>query len=196
MTRIFFDGRDLEIVLRRDGVEYVYPLASLAAVLRIESAVLAARLVALLKAGEDLSTGNASDGPSRESSPFGTMGGEPTEGTVPIRSDTVQRENLLNRSDTVPIPTVSVSATVGAHDLSPDAIARVLGDVPNTAAIAVLVRDLPQSLILDALHQALAIPATRLRSNRAALFTAIVRRMKGGSSSPDKTYARTPTSAP
>lgn len=63
-------------------------------------------------------------------------------------------------------------------ELEPDAIALALGDEANLTAITLLVRGLEPSLVREALDQTLAVPAVRLRSNRAALFTAIVRRLK------------------
>lgn len=194
MTRVFFDGRELEVAIRRDGAERVYPLVSLAAALRIEPAVVRARIDALLRASEELSTAPSPFSHPGAGPDCGMMLGEPTEGTVPIRSDTVQKEKTSDRSDPGAADTDrNGPVSVGAHDLSPEGIARHLDDLPNTAAIAVLIQDLPPSLILDALHQALAIPATRLRTNRAALFTAIIRRMIH-SSPTSKSYARTPTS--
>ena len=158
MTRIYFDGRDLEIVIRYDGIARVYPLASLAAALRLPTAVLRARIDALLKAGDDLSTGDLAYGPSRESSSCSIkMEEEPTE-------------------------------------MDPEAITRTLGDDANVTAITSLVADVPVALVRAALDQALSVPGYQLRSHRAALFTAIVRRLvrehAHASSSP---YARTET---
>lgn len=195
MTRVFFDGRDLEIAIRHQGVEHVYPLTSLAAVLRVETAFLRARITALLKAREHLST----DAPvlSHPVAPdaSGILSGEPTEGTVPFRSDTVQQETDLNRSDTIIGTVQAMVASNNRGEASPEFIARQLGDVPNTGAIAVLIRDVPSSLISAALHQALAVPGTRLRTNRAALFTAIVRRMHCGGAQSSRPHARTPSSS-
>jgi hypothetical protein len=179
MNRVFFDGRDLEIAIRREGIERIYPLASIAAALRVETAHLRARIESLLNAAEKLSTEEGLIVPSCESTPPGMLVGEPTEGTVPIRSDT----------DNGSVPTM-VAAERG-RDLDPETLAELLGDVPNTAAIAVLVRDVPASLISAALQQALAVPANRLRTNRAALFTAIVRRMRSGGAHPPRQHART-----
>lgn len=177
MSRIFFDGRDLEIAIRRDGIERVYPLASIAVVLRIDAAHLRARIESLLNAAEDLSTCSTGTVPSPTSPSTRMMVGEPTEGTVPIRSDAVQQESNLDRSDTSIGPVQAMVASNNLGDVSPEFLAQQLGDVPNTAALAVLVRHVPPSLISDALNQALAIPAGRLRTNRAALFTTIVRRL-------------------
>lgn len=191
MTRIFFDGRDIEVAIRHGGLEHAFPLVALAAVLRMETSELRSRVERLLRARERLSTDSAGTVPSRAEFQCGMLDGEPTEGTVPIRSDAVREEISPNRSDTDRNETVTGD---DVRDLTPEALARQLGDVPNVAALAVLVRDLPASLILDALHQALAIPATRLRTNRAALFTAIVRRLVRARTNPTS-YARTSSSS-
>lgn len=195
MTRIFFDGRDLEIAIRHQGVEHVFPVSSLAAVLRLETAFLQARITALLKAREHLSTDRSVLSHPVVPSPSAILVGEPTEGTVPIRSDTVQEKTDLNRSDTIIGTVQAMVASNNRGEVSAESLAQQLGDVPNTAALAVLIRDVPSSLIAAALHQALAVPGSRLRTNRAALFTAIVRRMHSGGAQSSRPHARTPSSS-
>lgn len=207
MTRIYFDGRDLEIVIRYDGIARVYPLASLAAALRLPTAVLRARIDALLKAGDDLSTGDLAYGPSRESSSCSIMmEEEPTEMVVVGPTiHTIPKENNsgpTNHRGVVPNQTMiaavarrpSASASSSERPLDPEAITRTLGDDANVTAITSLVADVPVALVRAALDQALSVPGYQLRSHRAALFTAIVRRLvrehAHASSSP---YARTET---
>lgn len=190
MTRVFFDGRDLEISIRRDGDEHVYPLVSLAAALRIEPVVLRARIDALLRAGHELSTSSSRPHHARVPIGCGIMEEEPTEVVVQRPTITTHQEDL--NPDHHHQPSIPWS---DVREASPEEIAEALGPEANSAAIATLIRGRSPSLVVNALGQALAVPGVKLRSNRAALFTAIVRRMTRSSpSSPSTPYARTPTS--
>lgn len=208
MTRIYFDGRDLEIVIRYDGIARVYPLASLAAALRLPTAVLRARIDALLKAGDDLSTGDLAYGPSRESSSCSIMmEEEPTEMVVvgPANHASPKENNSDPSNHTGVVQNQAMVATMvrcpraspasSDRPLAPEAIARTLGDDANVTAITSLIADVPVSLVRAALDQALAVPGHRLRGPRAALFTAIVRRLVHEHAHAAPTpYARTETS--
>lgn len=189
MTRVFFDGRDLEIGIRRDGIERVYPLVSLAVALRVEPAVLRARIDALWRAGDELSTSSSHPHRAGVAIGCGIMEEEPTEVVVQRPTITTHQENL--NQDHTNHPSIPWS---DVREASPEEIAEALGPDANPTAIATLIRGKDPTLVVTALGQALAVPGVRLKSNRAALFTAIVRRL--AKATPSSTpYARTPTSS-
>lgn len=191
MTRVFFDGRDVEVVLRRQGVEHVYPLASFAAVLQLETSFVRARIGALFKAREHLSTDRSVLSHPVVPNPSGMMLGEPTEGMVQP-SIPIQEENITHHTNHPNHGSEMVERargfTLDAHD-----VAAALGDDANPTALASTIRDVPVPVVREALAQALAVPNVRLRASRAALFTAIVRRMSHKNTT--STYARTEASS-
>lgn len=193
MTRIFFDGRDLEIAIRHGGVEHVLPVSALAAFLGLDSALLATRITLLFKARRHLSTDAPVLSHPAVPDPSAILSGEPTEGVVQPTKPNQEEKYLTHHTNQ---PNHGSDVVERASDLALDAhdLQAALGDDANLTALASTVRDVPVPIVREALAQALAVPSTRLRASRAALFTAIVRRMSPKNSNPSP-YARTPSSS-
>lgn len=167
---------ELDVVIRQGDRVRTVPVASLAAVLRLPSSTIRTSLARLLFASLDPdASGDVTD--TRE--PTEGVGNERSETSVP---DVSQPDNSPRRERDV--GECGGAGERGEAALDVRALAATLDDLPNLAALEVLVRAHPPARLRHALTITLARPASAIRTTRGAYFTGVLRTLAAREGTP------------